>query len=138
MQPKYKVDDCVIVDLPVIHNDAGNIAVLENGTSSPFDIKRIYYLYDVPMDAERGGHAHFELQQYVVAASGSFTFILDDGIQKKEVFLNDPNRALHIKPGIWREIKNFSSGSICLVLASQVYQEEDYIRDYEEFLKLYS
>lgn len=136
MPEKFTVNDCEVVDLQVIHNNAGNIAVLENGVI-PFDIKRIYYLYDVPMDAERGGHSHYELQQFIVAASGSFTFLLDDGIQKKEVFLNHPNRALWIKPGIWREIKNFSSGSICLVLASHTYSEADYIRNYDDFLKIY-
>ncbi|WP_316931232.1 FdtA/QdtA family cupin domain-containing protein [Chryseobacterium sp. P1-3] len=100
----------------------------------PFDIRRIYYLYDVPMGAERGGHAHYELHQYIVAASGSFKFLLDDGENKKEFFLNHPNKALYIKPGIWREMKDFSSGSICLVLASIEYTEEDYIRNYNDFL----
>ena len=87
------------------------------------------------MGADRGGHGHYALQQYVVAASGSFTFVLDDGVNKREFFLNDPSKALHIQPGIWREIKGFSSGSICLVLASQKYNESDYIRDYVEYLK---
>ena len=131
----YKVEDCKIVNLPKIHNDAGNITVLENNKNIPFDIKRIYYLYDVPMGADRGGHGHYALQQYVVAASGSFTFVLDDGVNKREFFLNDPSKALHIQPGIWREIKGFSSGSICFVLASQKYNESDYIRDYVEYLK---
>lgn len=131
----YSVNDCEILDLPKIHNAAGNITMLENNSNIPFDIKRIYYLYDVPMGSDRGGHGHYELQQYVVAASGSFTFVLDDGINKKEFFLNDPSKALHIKPGIWREIKDFSSGSICLVLASHEYSEADYIRDYDDYLK---
>ena len=131
----YSVEDCVVVDLPKIHNDAGNITSLENSKNIPFDIKRIYYLYDVPMGADRGGHGHYELEQYIVAASGSFSFVLDDGKNKKEVFLNDPSKALYIKSGIWREIKNFSSGSICLVLASHVYEESDYMRDYEDYLK---
>ena len=131
----YSVVDCEIVELPKIHNESGNITVLENNNNIPFDIKRIYYLYDVPMRSERGGHGHYELQQYIVAASGSFTFVLDDGINKKEFFLNDPSKALHIRSGIWREIKDFSSGSICLVLASHEYVESDYIRDYEEFLE---
>ena len=96
----YKVEDCKIVNLPKIHNDAGNITVLENNKNIPFDIKRIYYLYDVPMGADRGGHGHYALQQYVVAASGSFTFVLDDGVNKREFFLNDPSKALHIQPGI--------------------------------------
>ncbi len=131
----YKLEDCRIIDLPKINNKSGNITSLENGTSIPFSVNRIYYLYDVPMGSERGGHAHYELQQYIIAASGSFSFILDDGKNKKEFFLNDPSKALHILPGIWREIKNFSSGSICLVLASQQYNESDYIRDYNDFLK---
>ena len=130
----FKVQDCLIVDLPKIHNDAGNITVLENHLNIPFNIKRIYYLYDVPMGSERGGHAHYNLQQYVIAASGSFTFVLDDGVEKKEIFLNNPAKALHLKAGIWREMKDFSSGSVCLVLASENYLEEDYIRDYEQFL----
>lgn len=130
----FNVDDCEIIELPIVHKKNGNITVLENQMNIPFDIRRVYYLYDVPMNAERGGHSHYELQQYVIAASGSFTFILDDGLEKKEFFLNHPNKALHIKPGIWREMKNFSSGSICLVLASMEYTEADYIRDYNEFL----
>ncbi|MDG4944786.1 FdtA/QdtA family cupin domain-containing protein [Weeksellaceae bacterium KMM 9713] len=131
----FSVHDCQLVDLPIVHDKAGNITVLENNNNIPFNIKRVYYLFDVPMGSERGGHAHYELQQYVVAASGSFTFILDDGKEKKEVFLNHPNKALHIKPGIWREMKDFSSGSVCLVLASMLYTEDDYIRDYQNFIK---
>lgn len=134
MYNKFTVEDCEIVDLPIVHNDSGNITVLENQTNIPFDIKRIYYLYDIPMSAERGGHGHFNLQQYVIAGSGSFTFVLDDGKNKKEIFLNNPNKALHIKPGIWREMKDFSSGSVCLVLASLQYSEDDYIRDYQSYL----
>ena len=131
----YSVEDCIIVDLPKIHNESGNITVLENNKNIPFAVKRIYYLYDVPMGSDRGGHGHYELEQYIVATSGSFTFILDDGINKKEFFLNNPAKALYIKPGIWREIVNFSSGSICLVLASMEYSESDYIRDYDDYLK---
>lgn len=132
---KAKVNDCEIVELPIVHNESGSISVLENNINTPFEINRIYYLYDIPMNSERGGHAHYELQQYVIALSGSFTFVLDDGKDKREVFLNHPNKALHIKSGIWREMKGFSSGSVCLVLASQNYNEADYIRDYVEFLK---
>ena len=131
----YSVSDCKIVELSKVHNDAGNITVLENNKNIPFDIKRIYYLYDVPMGADRGGRGHYHLHQYIVAASGSFTFVLDDGVNKKEFFLNNPSKALHILPGIWREIKDFSSGSICLVLASHEYSEADYIREYEDFLR---
>ncbi|MBZ4189994.1 sugar 3,4-ketoisomerase [Niabella beijingensis] len=128
----YSVNDCKVVELPIVHNESGNITVLENGANIPFDIKRIYYLYDVPMDTERGGHAHYDLNQYIIAASGSFRVLLDDCINQKEVFLNRPDRALHIVPGIWREIRDFSSGSICLVLASTIYSEEDYIRNYDD------
>lgn len=131
----YNVDDCKILNLPKIQSDAGSLTVLEKDINIPFDIKRIYYLYDVPMGSERGGHGHYELEQFIVAASGSFTFVLDDGKNQKEVFLNDPSKALYIKPGIWREIKNFSSGSICLVLASDEYNETDYIREYDEYIK---
>jgi len=130
----FKVEDCKVIDLPKIHNGAGNLTVLENSQEIPFEVKRIYYLYDVPMGAERGGHGHFKLEQYVIAASGSFSFVLNDGENEKKVFLNDPSKALNIKPAIWREIRGFSSGSICLVLASEVYSEEDYIRDYNDFL----
>lgn len=130
----YSINDCHILDLPKIHNEAGNITVIENQITAPFDVKRVYYLYDVPMGSERGGHGHYELQQYIIALSGSFVFVLDDGKNVKEVFLNDPSKALYIKPGIWREIKDFSSGSVCLVLASQEYYEEDYIRSYDEYL----
>lgn len=130
----YSVNDCEVVELPKIHNEAGDITFLENENNIPFDIRRVYYLYDVPMGSERGGHAHYGLEQFVIAASGSFTFVLDDGKHKKEIFLNNPAKALHIRSGIWREMKDFSSGSICLVLASQNYSESDYIRDYQHFL----
>jgi len=131
----FKVEDCDIVQLPIVHRESGNITVIENNEDIPFEIKRIYYLYDVPMGAERGGHGHKYLEQYVIAASGSFTFLLDDGKTKKEVFLNHPDKALYIKRGIWREMKDFSSGSICLVLANMIYSEDDYIRNYDDFLK---
>lgn len=130
----FSVDDCKVVDLEVLHQDKGSLTALENHFSIPFSVKRVYYLYDVPYGADRGGHAHYSLQQYVIAASGSFTFVLDDGKNKREVFLNSPRKALHIKPGIWREMKDFSSGSICLVLASEQYDESDYIRFYDDFL----
>ena len=129
------INDCKIVELIKIHNEAGNITVLENGLNTSFDIQRIYYLYDVPSGERRGGHAHYNLEQYIIAASGSFSVVLDDGSHQKTVFLNRPNQALHIVPGLWRELENFSSGSICLVLASILYEESDYIRDYNEFLK---
>ena len=130
----YSIDDCDLLDLPKIHNQAGNLTFVENQITAPFDVKRVYYLYDVPMGSERGGHGHFKLQQFVIALSGSFVFVLNDGKNVKQVFLNDPSKALHIKPGIWREIKGFSSGSVCLVLASDNYSEYDYIRNFDDFL----
>lgn len=130
----YNVNDCQLISLPKIHNAAGNITALENSVDLPFDVRRIYYLYDVPTGSERGGHAHYELEQYIVAVSGAFTFVLDDGHQKREVLLNNPGQALYIRKGIWREIKGFSSGSVCLVLASHKYTEADYIRDYQSYL----
>lgn len=130
------VFNCSIVDLSKVHTIAGNITVVENGDNIPFEVKRVYYLYDVPAGEERGGHAHYELEQYIVAASGSFDVTLDDGLNKKKFTLNRPNLALHVVPGLWREINNFSSGSITMVLASEIYKEEDYIRNYEDFLKL--
>ncbi len=129
------VFDCSIIDVSKVHNEAGNITVIENGINVPFDVKRVYYLYDIPSGEARGGHAHYELEQYIIAASGSFDVILDDGKNRKIVNLNRPNLALHIVPGLWRELDNFSSGSISLVLASHIYDEKDYIRDYNEFLK---
>ena len=127
------VFDCAVVEMSKVHTVSGNITVLENGDNIPFDVKRVYYLYDVPAGEARGGHAHYELEQYIVAASGSFEVILDDGVNKKRVFLNRPNLALHIVPGLWRELDNFSSGSICMVLASNIYKDQDYIRNYKEF-----
>lgn len=129
------VFDCSIIDVSKVHNEAGNITVIENGINVPFDVKRVYYLYDIPSGEARGGHAHYELEQYIIAASGSFDVILDDGKNRKIVTLNRPNLALHIVPGLWRELDNFSSGSISLVLASHKYDEGDYIRDYNEFLE---
>jgi hypothetical protein len=126
---------CNVVELTKIHNPAGNITIVQNGEHQPFNIQRIYYLYDVPGGSDRGGHAHKELYQLIVAASGSFDVILDDGKNKKTVELNRPYYGLLVVPGIWREIINFSSGAICLVLASSKYCPDDYIRDYNEFLK---
>jgi len=127
------VYDCSMLEIDKHHNVQGNISVIENGNTVPFDVKRVYYLYDVPGGESRGGHAHKELQQFIVAASGSFDVTLDDGELKRSFTLNRPYHGLLIVPGIWREIDNFSSGSVCLVLASTVYDEEDYIRDYKEF-----
>jgi hypothetical protein len=129
-----KVFNCSVVEVGKVHNQSGNITVVENSKNIPFDVKRIYYLYDVPSGEERGGHAHYDLEQYIIAASGSFDVIIYDGVNKRRISLNNPNKALHIVPGLWRELDNFSSSSICLVLASEKYSEKDYIRDYEVFL----
>lgn len=128
------VFDCSVVDLSKFHSNAGNITVVENDNNIPFEVKRIYYLYDIPGGEDRGGHAHIELEQYIVAASGSFDVVLDDGTNKKKFTLNRPYLALHIVPGLWRQLNNFSSGSVCLVLASHEYDENDYIREYSEYL----
>ena len=133
-QKNNTVFDCALIDVSKVHNEAGNITVLENQKNIPFDVKRVYYLYDIPGGQARGGHAHYELEQYIIAASGSFDVILDDGENTKIFTLNRPNLALHIIPGLWRKLDNFSSGSISLVLASNKYDEDDYIRDYNEFL----
>lgn len=127
------VFDCVILPLNKIHNRAGNITIVEGDNNLPFDIKRVYYLYDIPGGEARGGHAHRNLSQLIVAASGSFDVLLDDGKNKKVVTLNRPDFGLMVIPGIWRELMEFSSGAICLVLASEKYDEEDYIREYSEF-----
>jgi len=127
--------NCDVIELKKIHNRAGNITVIDDRSDFPFSVKRVYYLYDVPSGGERGGHAHKKLHQLVVAASGYFEVVLDDGKFKKVIGLNRPSFGLYIIPGIWRELVNFSSGAICLVLASEKYDEEDYIRDYSEFKK---
>lgn len=129
------VDECLKVPLQNIKSAEGSLVVAENNSQLPFAVRRIYYLYDVPFGSERGGHAHKELQQYLVALSGSFTVIVDDGTKRNEIFMNNPSEALYIRSGIWREINNFSSGSICLVLASKEFTESDYIRDYQDYLK---
>lgn len=133
---KSSIQDCVVLPLNKIHNRAGNITVIEEYKSIPFNIQRIYYLYDIPGGESRGGHAHRELHQLIIAASGSFNVNLDDGKNTKAVPLNRPDFGLLIVPGIWRELNNFSSGAICLVLASEKYNEHDYIRDYSYF-KIY-
>lgn len=133
---KYNVDDCCVINLDKHHSDRkGNLSVVENDVTLPFEVKRIYYLYDVPGGESRGSHAHKHLYQFMIAASGSFRVTLDDGIRKKEFFLNRPYQGLLIKPGIWRELDDFSSGAVCMVLASEIYREEDYIRDYNAFLR---
>lgn len=133
---KFNVYDCNIIELDKHHSDSkGNISVVENGETVPFDVKRLYYLYDVPGGESRGGHAHKELSQLIIAASGSFTVTLDDGNVKRAFTLNRPYQGLLVKPGVWRNLDDFSSGSVCLVLASEKYDEEDYIRQYDEFLE---
>ncbi len=132
----FSVQDCEIINLDRHHSARkGDICVVENARTVPFDIKRLYYLYDVPADAVRGGHAHKRLYQLLIAASGSFTVRLDDGKEQRSVSLKRPYQALLIKPGIWREVDDFSSGSVCMVLASELYDESDYIRNYQAFIE---
>ena len=127
--------DCSIIELDRHHSDRkGNLTVVENGVTLPFDVKRIYYLYDVPGGENRGSHAHKDLEQLIVAASGSFVVTLDDGKNKRKFFLNRPYQGLCVKPGIWRDLEDFSSGAVCMVLASDLYKADDYIRDYSAFL----
>lgn len=130
------ISDCRIIELDKHHSDRkGNLSVVEDGKDVPFSVKRVYYLYDVPGGESRGGHAHKALRQLIVAVSGSFSVTLDDGKDKKTFVLNRPYQGLLVAPGIWRTLDDFSSGSVCLVLASEKYDEGDYIREYEEFLK---
>lgn len=131
---KKSVFDCSVVQMPKVKNRAGNITALENDIDLPFKVKRVFYLYDIPGGESRGAHAHRECHQFLVAASGSFEVFLDDGKVKRTVMLNQPFKGLHIPPGIWASEINFSSGAICLVLASHGYEENDYIRNYNQFL----
>lgn len=130
------ISDCKLIDIPRITDPRGNLSFVEGGELIPFDIERVYYLYDVPGGESRGGHAHKDLQQLIIAASGSFDVILDDGTEKQRVSLNRSYTGLYLCSMIWREIDNFSSGAVCLVLASHHYAEDDYIRDYDEFQSL--
>lgn len=130
----FNVFHCSMIELDRHHSDRrGNLTVVENGETLPFDVKRVYYLYDVPGGESRGAHAHKELSQLIIAASGSFTVTLDDGKCKRSFFLNRPYQGLYVKPGMWRTLEDFSSGAVCMVLASDVYKASDYIRTYEEF-----
>jgi hypothetical protein len=131
---KNSVFDCSVIELSKIHNRAGNITPVANGENIPFDIKRVFYIYDIPGGEDRGAHAHKECHQFLIAASGSFEIELNDGKTKRTISLNRPYFGLHIPPGIWAAEKGFSSGSVCLVLSSHKYIESDYIRDYTEYL----
>jgi hypothetical protein len=135
MKKGHTIYDCTIIELDKHHRKQGNITVVESHKTIPFDVKRAYYLYDIPGGESRGSHAHKELSQLVIAASGSFNITLDDGNVKRTFMLNHPYQGLYIVPGIWRELYDFSSGSICLVLASHTYDEKDYLREYNDFLK---
>ncbi|WP_026462946.1 sugar 3,4-ketoisomerase [Adhaeribacter aquaticus] len=130
---QFSIFDCQVIHFSKIHNRAGNITPLQNNIDIPFEIKRIYYLYDIPGGESRGAHGHKNLEQLIIAASGSFDVTLDDGKNKKTVQLNRPYLGLHVLPGMWRDISNFSSGAICLVLASELYDINDYIKEYDEF-----
>lgn len=128
--------DCRIIDLPKTTDVRGNLTFIEGGRHIPFEIQRVYYLYDVPGGAERGGHAHKGLHQLIVAMSGSFDVVLDDGHNKKRIHLNRSYQGIYVCPMMWRELDNFSSGSVCMVLASNYYDESDYYRDYDEFISV--
>ena len=129
------LSDVHIIELPVIADTRGNLTVVEGNEHIPFDIKRVYYLYDVPGGAARGGHAHKNLQQIIIALSGSFDVLLDDGVDTKTYTLNRAFQGLYLSNMIWRELDNFTSGAVCMVLASERYDENDYYRDYEEFIE---
>lgn len=131
-----KVTDCSLIDLPVIKDRSGNITPIHNSLEVPFVVKRVFYLYDVPGGESRGAHAHKKCHQFLIAASGSFEVLLQDGTSELIVQLNRPYKGIHIPPMVWASEINFSSGSICLVLASEFYEPEDYIRDFTEFLNL--
>lgn len=130
------LNDCKLIDLPKISDPRGNLSFIEGGQHIPFDIKRVYYLYDVPGGSDRGSHAHKNLHQFIVAMSGSFDVVLDDGNQKRRYHLNRSYYGLYMCPMMWRDLDNFSSGAVCMVLASSHYDEADYIRDYDKFLAM--
>ena len=130
------IDECKVIDFPVVHDHRGNLTFVEGQVHIPFEIERVYYLYDVPGGAKRGGHAHKELEQVIVAMSGSFDVVLNDGDEEKRVHLNRSYKGLYVPTMIWRELDNFSSGSVCMVLASNRFTEEDYLRDYQEYLNV--
>jgi hypothetical protein len=130
------VYDCSIIELPRIQNRAGNITPVTNNENIPFSVKRVFYIYDIPGGEDRGAHSHKKCHQFIIAASGSFEIELSDGINKRTITLNRPYFGLHIPPGIWAAERGFSSGAVCLVLTSEKYDADDYIRDYNEYLKL--
>lgn len=129
------LSDCKIIELPKIHDPRGNLTFIEGGGHIPFEIQRVYYLYDVPGGSDRGAHAHRQLQQFIVAMSGSFDVVLSDGIAEHRFHLNRSYYGLYVCPMMWRYLDNFSSGAVCMVLASRHYEEDDYIRDHESFLR---
>ena len=138
MENKISVFNCSVIDLGKISFDEGNLTIVEKRKDFPFDVKRVFYIYDIAGGESRGAHAHKKCHQFLIAASGSFEISLDNGKFKRQVFLNRPNLGLHIPPGIWAAEMNFSSGAICLVLTSHTYDESDYIRDYDDFIKFIS
>ncbi|MFI5196072.1 MAG: sugar 3,4-ketoisomerase [Chitinophagales bacterium] len=137
MSQRFRVFDCNIIYLPGSRSHNGTVTTVENRKEIPFEISRVYYLYDIPGGASRGGHAHKNLEQFIIPICGSFDITLNDGVNKKTVQLNRSNLGLYLRPGIWREIENFSSGAICLVFASEKFDEDDYIREYDEFKMIY-
>lgn len=136
MPPSYTIHDCNILNLSQLGDRHGHLTIVENGRDIPFEVKRVYYLYDIPGGESRGGHGHKHLESLIVAVSGSFDVTIDDGVNRKTYSLSRPYVGLNVKPGMWRELHNFSSGAVCLVLASELYKEEDYIRDYELYKQL--
>lgn len=134
MKDRHSVFDCSVIDLGKVNFREGNLTVVENNSAFPFDVTRVFYLYDIAGGESRGAHAHKQCHQFLIAASGSFEVSLDDGIYQRQVFLNRPHIGLHIPPGVWASEMNFSSGAICLVLASHTYDEDDYLRKYDDFL----
>lgn len=130
------LDNCRMVDLPRIRHDNGSLTFFQNSPEAPFTVRRVFYLYDIPGDSERGGHSHHRAQELIVALSGCFDVVLNDGHQSRRFTLNRPYRGLYIPAGIWRELNNFSSGSVCLVLTSEKFDEDDYVREFDRFLEL--
>lgn len=133
---RNSIKDCRIIEIPKIYDPRGSLSVIENSGLLPYDVQRVYYIYDIPAGVVRGGHSHKECKEFLVALSGSFEVVLKDGKEEKMVTLNRPDRGLFITSGIWRELENFSSGSVCLVLSSEKYSEDDYVRDYDTYLNL--